>query len=225
MSTVRKSRDIEKQHTCLWLFFSLHFLSLCLSSSSSSSSSSMSDSLNENSLSDNSNDEAGYGVPIWRVSKPPLRSRPDIDFSGRSSTSQSDFLIPPSTCPASCPAPSHISGSTLYSQIDHSVSHKAEKHPSASLLPRPSKGVLESLTVEELYHNPHYKKLRREYDRLSETFTRFLGRELGEARPVDRSVVPDICQGVWYLSASRLLTKPMPSSGSNRFSCIIFGAQ
>ena len=96
-----------------------------------------------------------------RPSRSLLRSRHPIDLyaSGPRDTS------------------SHTSGSSLRPSPNFSTL----PHLASSLgSPRPSIETIASLSISEIYHNPHYRDLRMKYDRLSDVFATYLGKDLAE---------------------------------------------
>jgi hypothetical protein len=93
-----------------------------------------------------------------RAPKPQLRSRPPINFYGENSIASH--------------SPSLMSGSTLHTNTS-SFPHKITYiDPS----PRPSPSVIASLTISELYHNPHYCELRQQCDYLTRVLATSLDR-------------------------------------------------
>jgi hypothetical protein len=123
---------------------------------------------------------------------PPLRSRGQINFSGRYSAvgaptfSGSNVSRRPST---------HMSGSTLRSSFNPSTAylHSHKTYPpadSSTLLP----DAIALLTEAQLHHNPHFRKLLQKYDHVCEIL---IGRDLAESRAAQSNIgVPDIYQGV-----------------------------
>ncbi|KAH9036407.1 hypothetical protein EDB84DRAFT_1560889 [Lactarius hengduanensis] len=111
------------------------------------------------------------------VPRPQLRSRPPIDFAGRSAVNTG---VGPPFNVATRP-PSGMSDSTLHSGLGHSAAYTGMTFPrkmsssptSVKLVPvkavkdRPTPDVIASLTVAELFYNPHYLKLREEFDHVS----------------------------------------------------------
>jgi hypothetical protein len=90
-----------------------------------------------------------------RMPRPPLRSRPQMDFSGQQIPAETDhgFTIPP----VPRRPPSHLSGSTLRTNLNHPAaafySHK--QYSSYELPPDLPSEVLASLMVAQLYQNPN----------------------------------------------------------------------
>ncbi|KAH8991732.1 hypothetical protein EDB86DRAFT_3079591 [Lactarius hatsudake] len=99
-----------------------------------------------------------------RVPRPPLRSRPPIDFAGAGwrSTVNSNVGLPAFSA-ATCP-PSHMSDTTLHSGLGRSAAHTFPHKTSSS--PRPSPDVIASLTVAELCYNANYLKLHEKFDQV-----------------------------------------------------------
>ncbi|KAF8259352.1 hypothetical protein EI94DRAFT_1707172 [Lactarius quietus] len=118
------------------------------------------------------------------VSKPLLRSRPAMDFSGRPFHSgyQSSF----------------VSGSTLAPSINN-VSFAPQKAASSiGFTPRIPIHVIASLDDSEIGFNPHYCKLRRKFENMSEVLSTYLGRDLqvgnSHTATVGEAFTPDIDQ-------------------------------
>ena len=129
-------------------------------------------------------DESHFGefsVDTLRVPRPFLRSRPAMDFSGQHPS-----------LPSSRP-PSHMSGSTLHSTSNPSFARKAVSN---NFYPQFSPEAIATLTVSELYHNPHFRKLRQQYDYVSGALAMYRDRERAESRAAScNALVPDIHQG------------------------------
>jgi hypothetical protein len=111
-----------------------------------------------------------------RASKPQLRSRPPIDFNG-----QNNYI------------PSFMSGSTLCT--DTSFPRKTSRGDSFQRFP-PS--LIASLTIPELYQNPHYCDLRERYDYVTRVLATYLDRGLTSTTKSDVPI-PDICQRAYFL--------------------------
>lgn len=95
----------------------------------------------------------------------PLRSRPGINF-------YASAMQYPS---------SHTTGSTLHSNPNFSMLlHKAACLALLLISPWPSIKTIASLSLSEIYHNPHYCNLCTKYDHLSDVFTMYLGKDLTE---------------------------------------------
>ena len=133
------------------------------------------------------------------MSRPPLRSRPAIDFSGQHST----VLTNPSF-PAPPRPPSHMSGSTLRSRLNPLYYHKTIPSGHSDSFPTLSPEIIASLTVDELYHNPHYRKLQQKYEHLSGLLTKYAERDLAESCAAtgipSLPLTPDIYQGAYFFS-------------------------
>ncbi len=139
-------------------------------------------------------DELGdYIVGTQRMPRHQLRSRPPIDFDdARHSTVSTNVGLPAFTA-ATHPL-SRMSGSTLHSGLGREAAHSfPHKMPSS----RPSVDVIASLTVSELCSNPHYVKLRDEFDHVSKALAMSVARGYAEPPAVESdTLVPDIYQGV-----------------------------
>jgi hypothetical protein len=120
---------------------------------------------------DQSDSDARYLLPHFdedegtlaetdHLPRPKLRSRPPINFSGRS-TPGSDFNY---SATAFSQSHSQRLGPTSHSSLKPSNPFPRKI---SDVLPRLPPAVIAALTVSELYHNPHYRELRHEYDRLS----------------------------------------------------------
>ncbi|KAI9432840.1 hypothetical protein H4582DRAFT_2082966 [Lactarius indigo] len=108
-------------------------------------------------------DKADDFMGTQRAPRPPLRSRPPIDFgAGRRSTINTDTNLPAfgaATCPLS-----RVSDAMLHSSLGH-LAVRAFPHKISSL-PKPSIDLIASLSVDELCYNPHYLKLRKDFDQV-----------------------------------------------------------
>ncbi|KAH8979593.1 hypothetical protein EDB86DRAFT_3088674 [Lactarius hatsudake] len=96
--------------------------------------------------------------------RPPLRSRPPIDFAGAGwrSTVNSNVGLPAFS--AATRPPSHMSDTMLHSGLGHSAAHTFLHKTSSS--PRPSPDVIASLTVTELCYNANYLKLHEKFNQV-----------------------------------------------------------
>ena len=121
-------------------------------------------------------------------SRPPLRSRPDIDIS-RYSTTGRDLGFH-----SLARQTSYVSGSTLGSGVDPSgVPFSLHKPYFSTDSPPvlPSEIVL--LPVSQLFQNPHYHLLQQKYDNVCEIL---IARDLAESRATQsNTVVPEMHQG------------------------------
>jgi hypothetical protein len=143
----------------------------------------------------NKNNFGSFGVDTLRAPKPLLRSRPAIDFSGRHST------IYPSQLP------SLTSGST-HSSSNHSIYPRK-----ADFIPQFSPEAIASLTISELYHNPHFRKLRQQFDYVSGALAMYRDRERAESQAAKSNIlVPDIHQGSSHFLIPRHLLSEYPST-------------
>ncbi|KAI9441845.1 hypothetical protein H4582DRAFT_2074012 [Lactarius indigo] len=133
----------------------------------------------------NGDDEDDNGLGIQYMPKPPLRSRPPIDFSARCSTVDTDLDF--SVAAAFPPPRSHMSGSTLRSSLHPSTapsfSHKTSlgSAPLARQLRLPPDAIA-ALTDSEFLHNPQYCKLHRDHNHLASVLTT-LGSDIYQAVP------------------------------------------
>ena len=122
-------------------------------------------------------------------SRPPLRSRPDIDFS-RYSTTGRDLGSNSLACQTS-----YMSGSTLGSGVDPSAATFSSHKPyfSTDSTPVLSSELVALLPVSQLFQNPHYRHLQQKYDNVCEIL---IARELAETRATQRdTVIPEMHQG------------------------------
>ena len=69
------------------------------------------------------------------------------------------------------------------------------KPTSADFSPHFSPEAIATLTVTELYYNPHFRKLRQQYDYVSGALAIYRDRERAEAESRAVTLVPDIRQG------------------------------
>ena len=114
--------------------------------------------------------EGSSEVEPAHVSRPLLRSRPAIDFPSSGLGMDLDRPQTKSTIPHM------MSGSTLCSRSDSHL-HKQKISPED----------IASLSIAELYHNPHHQELRQDYDHLVRTMTTVLGRDLMDSWVTVRS--------------------------------------
>jgi hypothetical protein len=168
-------------------------------------------------LSDCDSDGVGFQDQTLRAPKLPLRSRPRIDFTGRSSGQHSAIGRPPS----------HMSGSTLHTGIPSYPSNFPRKATSflgsSSQL---SSEVIESLTESELFLNPLHRKLRQKYDHVSGVLATYLERELAECRVAKGdTLVPDVPQCEYLIVSSQSSTNLHCTSTARCTLCIVFGAK
>ncbi|KAI9445340.1 hypothetical protein H4582DRAFT_2053391 [Lactarius indigo] len=98
-------------------------------------------------------DKADDFMGTQRAPRPPLRSRPPIDFGAGL----------PAFGAATCPL-SHMSDAMLHSGLGHLAVHTFPHKISS--LPKPSINFIASLSVNELCYNPHYLKLHEDFDRV-----------------------------------------------------------
>ena len=126
-----------------------------------------------------SQSNTGFGpgsedVVSQRKLRPPLRSRPDIDFSRYSTTGSNIGFYPPTR------QTSHMSGSTLGSGLNPSAvpfpSYKPHFPTDSPLIVPPN--VVALLSVAQLFHNPHYRLLQEKYKCICEIL---IGRDLVES--------------------------------------------
>jgi hypothetical protein len=143
-------------------------------------------------------------VDTQSMPRPPLRSKHGMYFSGHHSAVQSavgsDFGFPVPAAQSAHfrpPAPSHMLGSTLRSSLDPSMAHSFSRKTYSPIEPPnlPS-DVIAALSDAQLYLNPIHRRLQCKYAELSETLTKYVGRDLAESHTVQSNVVPDIYQGV-----------------------------
>ena len=114
----------------------------------------------------NSEDENfGNYAADTQMSRPPLRPRHPIDFY-----------------PSALQYPSsHTSESTLHSNPNFLLPlHKAACKTSSLGSPRLSIEAITSLSLSEIYYNPHYHNLCMKYDHVSDILATYLGTDLAE---------------------------------------------
>lgn len=122
-------------------------------------------------------------------SRPPLRSRPDIDFS-RYSTTGRDLGFH-----SLARQTSYVSGSTLGSGVDPSGAPFSSHKPyfSTDSPPVLPSEIVALLPVSQLFQNPHYRLLQQKYDNVCEIL---IARDLAESRATQSdTVVPEMHQG------------------------------
>jgi hypothetical protein len=128
------------------------------------------------------------------ISRPPLlRSRPQINFSGRHPAVGPNYF---SGSTVSRHPSSHMSGSTLHSSLNPSTAHlfSRKTFPPTDSSPVLLPEVITSLTEVQLHHNPHYHKLLQKYDQVCEIL---IGRDLVESRAAQRDIAgSNIYQGM-----------------------------
>ena len=133
-----------------------------------------------------------FGLDLPAPRRQLRRSRPPIDFSMRSSI-------------GNYPS-SQMSGSTLqnHSRQDSSPFMFAHKAASSNGLPsRLPVELIASLDPSELLHNPHYCRLRKNYNYQSQVLAMYLGKELrvDEPRAARSGPIfqgPNMLQGVCF---------------------------
>ncbi|KAF8258753.1 hypothetical protein EI94DRAFT_1814655 [Lactarius quietus] len=118
------------------------------------------------------------------VLKPPLRSRPAMDFSGW--PFHSGYQL------------SFVSGSTLAPSINN-VSFAPQKVASSiGFTPKIPIHVIASLNDPKIGFNPHYRELHRKFENMSEVLLTYLGRDLqvgnSHTATVGEAFTPDIDQ-------------------------------
>lgn len=163
-------------------------------------------------------------------SRPPLRSRPAIDFSGLQSTIGSNFgLRPPTTTSGQSTIGSdfnysatvfsqprsQVSGSTLASSLKPQPLYPLNPNPSpieaARLASRLPPAVIAALTIAQLAHNHHHCELRQKHDDMAAVLTAYLGQNLKPPQvsnsDIVAPVVPTIYQGAFHFTPAKLLTQ------------------
>ncbi|KAI9437506.1 hypothetical protein H4582DRAFT_2057868 [Lactarius indigo] len=123
--------------------------------------------------------------------RPPLRSRPPIDFTGagRFSTIKPHPNLPAFN--ATTRPPSHMSDTTLHSSLGYSAAHTFPHKTSSS--PGLSSDAIATLTVAKLCYNPHYLKLREKFNQVCRALAmKTIDRELAE--PPANTLFLDGCQ-------------------------------
>ncbi|KAI9430174.1 hypothetical protein BJY52DRAFT_1200234 [Lactarius psammicola] len=113
---------------------------------------------------------------------------------------------------------SRISGSTLHSGLGHSAAHSfPHKTP---LFPRPSIDVIASLTISELCYNPHYIKLREEFDHVSSSLAMCIERGFSQhpepPTATSDTLVPDIYQALSLRGADSCASSLGPSDSASQ---------
>ncbi|KAF8267516.1 hypothetical protein EI94DRAFT_1801601 [Lactarius quietus] len=116
-----------------------------------------------------------------------LRSRPQMDFWGYGHFEAT---------------PSQMLGSTLCA---NSSAFPRKAASSIGFAPRLSPEDIASLTIQELYHNTHFAKLRRQCDYMSKVITTYFAREIAESQVAKNKppLISDLRQS---------LTPPNPDS-------------
>jgi hypothetical protein len=129
-----------------------------------------------------------------------LRSRPAINFSACDSSTGTDFSFPASA--AAYQTATSMSGSTRYSGVNATAipppPKKASLGPGPGV-PSPSVPVqvIASLTISDLHWNPHYRKLRQQFDFVSQTLAQYAERALMESHALrNEPSIPDKLRGV-----------------------------
>jgi hypothetical protein len=158
---------------------------------------------------DSTHEELGsntFEMDTLRARRSKLRARPPIDFHEARSTA------------------SEMSGSTLPPVPPTSnASSYLGKASSVGFRPKFSPEDIASLSVLDIYHNPHYRKLRQQYDHVSGVLASYLGRDL-EANVTKSTLIPDIHQGTYSLFAfGHTLNKthtPVPRRPESRTSSL-----
>ena len=155
---------------------------------------------------------------LQRFSRPPLRSRPAMDFSGQRPSAFR--LVPTTNVSGRQSAVGSDYSATVFSQprsqASGSASHSSlrpEYHfPHPSLKPEHHSShrdpyfdldasdippnVIASLTITQLYYHPHYREIRQRLDDVSATLSKYVERDLSQPQV---QAPPPIYQG-----ASRL---------------------
>jgi hypothetical protein len=131
-------------------------------------------------------------VDARHVSRHLRRSRPPIDFShstvGSNSTTAFSRLR------------SYVSrGLTLHSGLKPATTSFPYKAPSLDSSPKIPIAVIVSLTISDLYHNPHYLKLRQKYDNLAGVLTAYMGQNLAESRVTTSNTLVSHVKDVPYI--------------------------
>ena len=146
-------------------------------------------------------DDEDEDVDAQHMPRPPLRSKPAMYFSGHRSAATSEFGFSASAAGfhPRPPAPSHMSGSTLRSSLDHSITHSYPRKGYSAIDPLDLPAdIIAALNESQLYLNPIHRRLQHNYAELSQTLTKYIGRDLAAGpvtHAVPRHVVPDIYQG------------------------------
>ncbi|KAH9017097.1 hypothetical protein EDB83DRAFT_2528705 [Lactarius deliciosus] len=141
--------------------------------------------------------EAQNFMSTQRAPRPALRSRPPIDFGAGLHPTINTGVGPPFN--AATRPPSGMSDLTLHSGFGLSAAHSGMMFPhNMSSSPRPTPDVIASLTVAELCYNPHYLKLREEFDHVSRALaTQTVSRSFNGSRSLTMkcdTLVPDSYQ-------------------------------
>lgn len=125
-----------------------------------------------------------YAMDTVRAPKPPLRSRPPINFPGLHSTASQ----------------SHMSGSTLHTF--------RKSYSTQDSQPKFSPEDIASLSVLELKYNPHFRKLQRQFALVSQTLATYIDPEPGHGDVAHDTGLSDI-EGTFlsYFHAQTTLNK------------------
>ncbi|SRR6266404_525835 len=131
-------------------------------------------------LDDDNESEPGiqghHTTKTMRMPRHTLRSRPTINFSTCNSSVSTDLSLPASA--AAHHTATNMSGSTRYSGLNATEIPPPRKTaslgtgPGVSYLNVPVQ-VIASLTVSNLYWNPHFRKLHQDYDYVSQTLSQY----------------------------------------------------
>ena len=73
--------------------------------------------------------------------------------------------------------------------------------------PRVPLAAIASLTLPDLYFNPHYCELRQQYDSLSKALLSYAEQVLSLRRATESTHVTSVYQGVLYFALGRALTQ------------------
>lgn len=166
---------------------------------------------------------------MQQFSRPPLRSRPAIDFSELQSTVGSSFgLRPPTDSSGQSTIGSDFNYSaTVYSQPRSQVSARSGSTSHSSLKPQPlyppnpsqasfdtsrlHPTVIAALTVAQLGHNHHYCELRQKHDDMAAVVTAYMKEKLKKPQvsnsDIVAPVVPTIYQGAFLFAPAKRLTQ------------------
>jgi hypothetical protein len=140
-------------------------------------------------------------VRSQRMLRPPLRSRPNIDFPHHFAAETGHGFSVPSAS-RHPPFHSHMSSSTLRSSLNPpapTFPQKPQSFYDTLLAPDLPPEVLAALSDTQLYHNPTYRQLQQNYQWMCEILTAYMGRNLMEFESrARRSDTPDIHQGALF---------------------------
>ncbi|KAF8258125.1 hypothetical protein EI94DRAFT_1708291 [Lactarius quietus] len=106
---------------------------------------------------------------------------------------------------------SHMLGSTSHSSLKPSNSFP-RRIPDVP--PRLSLSTIESLTVSELYYNPHYRQLHQEYNHLSRILEAYW--DLVHPSSANNSVVPNVYQAITQSSVNSHSSSLGPSDSTSQ---------